>query len=547
MGAPEDPGPSSPDPSPNPGSTPSERLRLLGAAVEAAANPIVITDVQGTIEWVNGAFTQVTGYTREEAVGRNPRDLVRSGLHDEAFYGELWETILKGRVWQGRMVNRRKDGSLYQEEQTITPVRSPEGVITHFIAVKVDVSERQELEEELRQSQKMQAVGRLAGGIAHDFNNLLTVIRGYAQMALEALPPDSSVQQDVSQILEEVGRAGALTRQLLAFSRRQVMKEEVLDLGDTVRGMEDMLRRLIPERIELRCERGEEPFLVEADPSQLQQVVMNLAVNAADAIENRGKITFRMGKRTLSESEAAEVPWRVEPGPYVRLTVADTGCGMSEEIRERIFDPFFTTKPQGKGTGLGLSTVYGIVKQSRGHILVESEPGTGSAFHVLLPQFDGAATSHDPKAHGEGARRDSEGEERGGAPAEETEGEGSGGGSTILLVEDEASVRRVASRLLGAAGYSVLEATNGTEALELAASHASEIDVVLSDVVMPEMGGAELLEGLRRINPDLSVVLMSGYSEEELSEGIRETATAFLDKPFSGEELTAVVRAALKR
>jgi two-component system, cell cycle sensor histidine kinase and response regulator CckA len=752
----------------------SSRLRLLDTALHAAAHSVVITNRDGVIEWANPAFTRVTGYTLDEAVGSTPGALVGSGVHEEAFYRELWRTILAGEVWRGRMVNRTKGGDLYPEELTITPVRDPSGAIAHFVAMKVDLTEREQAAQEQRrlreviegvpelvgmadlegrtlyineagramigvstnedvvgrpigdfhppwaaeklrnealpgameqgfwegetallgpegeefptwqeirvhrgpdglpeflsttirdltgekrraarlrfqaelleavgqaviatdrdgrvvywnrgaeeifgwdedemigrvgrevlvpdedlelnaqiretlargeswtgdlarrrkdgteitvhssisplrdsqggfegaisvssdvtdrramettfhQSQKMEAIGRLAGGVAHDFNNLLTVIQGHVQLIRDDLPDGSPVDQDLGQVLKEVERAASLTRQLLAFSRRQVLIEKTIDLGRHLRGMEAMLRRFIPERIHLEFDSGDGRSLVRADPGQLQQVVLNLTVNAKDAIEERGTIAFGVERRTISPTDAETIPWYVRPGEYVALVVQDDGCGMDPDVKARIFEPFFTTKPEGEGTGLGLSMVFGIVKQSGGHIVVESEPGGGTRFELLLPVVEGEVEEGEAEAPRPSRGRDQ------------------GGDETILLVEDEASVRAVARRVLERWGYTVLEARNGEEALAAAERHGNEIDLVVSDIVMPEMGGAELVDRLRERLPQVPIILMSGYSEEELAVGVRHKATGFLEKPFSPEALTRKIREVLGR
>jgi CheY-like chemotaxis protein/two-component sensor histidine kinase len=364
----------------------------------------------------------------------------------------------------------------------------------------------------------MEAIGRLAGGVAHDFNNLLTAINGHARLLLEDLPAGSQLANDARQILSAGDRAIGLTRQLLAFSRKQVMEQRAVDLRRLAGDMEQMLRRLIPAPIELVLEAEDQPVIARADPSQLGQVLMNLVVNAVDAIEVTGRITLRVGHASMTPELAAEIPWTVRTGRYAQLTVQDTGSGIPDHVMDQIFEPFFTTKSEGRGTGLGLSTVYGIVKQSGGHVLVDSEPGVGTTFRVLLP-----VAADVPEE-----------------PVEEQELSRMPRGATILLVEDDVAVRTLATRVLERLGCRVLTATNGREALEIADANP-DIDLVLSDVVMPEMSGGELVDRLRAAHPDMKVVLTSGYSEADLQGEVRQRGAAFLAKPFTPESLQRVI------
>ncbi len=497
-----------------------ERLRLLSRAVEQSPVSIVITDAEGDIVYVNPKFAEVTGYPEEEIIGRNPR-ILNSGRHDAAFYERLWETITSAREWRGEMENRRKNGDIFREAVSISPVLNPYGEITHFIAVKEDITERHLLQEKYQQSQKMEAVGRLAGGVAHDFNNLLTAINGNAEFLLMDLPLESPLREDVLQIQRAAKRATDLTGQLLAFSRQQALDETVLDLRQVVANIEPMLRRLIPESIQIRRHSPKEVVAVKADVGQMEQVLLNLAVNARDAMGENGVLTFTVDTLDMSEAEVRRIPWHAAPGSYARLSVSDTGAGMSADVMSHIFDPFFTTKPKGKGTGLGLSTVFGIVKQSGGHIFVESEPGEGTTFRILLPTVAAELP-----------------------PSEKVENRAVNvmtAGGTILVVEDDASVRRLAKRILERAGYQVLEASNGKDALEVAATRASELDLVLTDVVMPEMGGVRLGRLLRERHPGLKVIFASGYSEEGLPAEINGETVALLRKPFTPEELLGLI------
>lgn len=362
---------------------------LQTTALNATANAIVITDRKGQIEWLNPAFTRLTGYSAEETPGKNPRDLVRSGKQDDAFYEDLWGTILSSRVWRGTLVNRRKDGSLYTEEETITPVKDAQGQITHFIAVKEDVTGKKLLEEQIRQSQKMEAVGQLAGGVAHDFNNIIAGMMMQAEMMGmdENLPQE--IRDGLQQIHNDAKRAANLTRQLLLFSRKQVMEPQNLDLNEVISSLAKMLQRIIGENVELQLNLHPRPLLARADAGMLDQLLMNLVINARDAMPGGGKIVIESSAKTFTAEEAASNP-DFKPGRHIGLRVTDTGSGIAPENLSRIFEPFFTTKEAGKGTGLGLATVFGIVKQHGGTITVESEAGQGTAFQIFL-RADAAA------------------------------------------------------------------------------------------------------------------------------------------------------------
>jgi two-component system cell cycle sensor histidine kinase/response regulator CckA len=500
-----------------------ERLRLQSAALEATADGVMITERDGSITWVNPAFTRITGFSAIEATGRKP-SILRSGKHDDAVYDTLWQTILAGQVWDGELTNMRKDGQLYLEAQTITPVRDTRGEISHFVSVKRDVSQRRRFEEQLRQSQKMEAVGRLAGGVAHDFNNILGVIMGYAEILKRRIPTADPLQGKVAEILKAADSAAGLTRQLLAFSRKQVLQPRVLDLNLVVADMDKMLRRLIGEDIELKTSLREPLGSVQADPGQIEQVLMNLVVNARDAMPGAGSLLIETAAVELDASSLTLHPG-ARPGPHILLAVSDTGEGMDKETVSRVFEPFFTTKALGKGTGLGLSTVYGIVEQSGGHIEVYSEKGLGTTFKVYLPRIEGTAT----RARLEAAPR---------PPLAVSE--------TILLVEDEPSLRAMIRETLGDGGYSVLEAGTPRQALDVAAAHQGPIDAVLTDVIMPGMSGRELAERLSPLRPKAPVIYMSGYTDDAIGHhGLLDAGTLFLQKPFTANALLWKVNEAL--
>jgi len=499
---------------------------LLSTAVEQAADAIVITDTDGGIQWVNPAFERVTGYRRDEVLGRNPR-LLASGRHEAAFYREMWETLTSGDVWTGQFINRRKDGTIYWQQGTISPVRDPMGDVVNYVSVARDVTRELELETQLRQAQKMEAIGQLAGGIAHDFNNLLTAILGNSEMLLSA-PGITGLTRELAEETAEAGkRAASLTRQLLAFSRRQVLQPEVLDLNIVISGVTPMVRRLIGEHVALRESLDPELAFVSADRGQIEQVIVNLTVNARDAMPDGGTLTIETANVDLDDAYA-DMHAPAQPGRYVLLAISDTGVGMDEEVRSRIFEPFFTTKELGKGTGLGLATAFGIVKQSRGYIWVYSEPGQGTTFKVYLPRVE------DPEALS--AARPSEG----GAGEAQLAGD-----ETVLLVDDDHGVRAVGCRILSDYGYTSLEASGPKEALEIVERHRGPVHLVISDLVMPEMGGPELAKRLLVSRPAMRVLYMTGYTEKAVREPLASTRTKLLVKPFSRQALLRTVREAL--
>jgi PAS domain S-box-containing protein len=496
-----------------------EQERLL-LAIEQAGEMIVITDSTGTILYVNPAFERMTGFSRQEAIGQNQR-IVKSGKQDEAFYRALWETISAGRTWKGRMVNKCKDGTFFTEEATISPVKDSAGRILNYVAVKHDITEHLHLAEQLQQAQKMESVGRLAGGVAHDFNNLLTAIIGNAQMALTDLNKESPLYEFLEEIRGAGERAAMLTRQLLAFSRKQIFKPEVVNLNEVIPAIGSILKRLIGEDIVFKTVLAPELGQVEADEGQIEQVIMNLAVNARDAMPEGGQLTIETADVELDDEYAA-AHVSVTPGPYVMVSVSDSGIGISSEIKAKIFDPFFTTKEKDKGTGLGLSTVYGIVKQSKGNIWVYSELGQGTTFKIYLPRIDRGVEEGQGKELKSDARSGSE---------------------TVLVVEDEESVRTLAQVILQRVGYKVLPAKDGREALEIFESQGDPIDLLLTDVIMPGMNGRELAERLTRVQPGIKVLYMSGYTDNSVvHRGILDKGVAFLQKPFTPKDLARKVR-----
>ena len=500
-------------------------LNLRTKALESAANGIAITDREGTIIWANAACASLTGYALTEILGQNPR-LFKSGRHDEAFYRGLWTTIRQGRVWQGEIINQRKDGTLYTEDMTITPVRDSQGEITSFIAVKQDITARKELEEQSAEAKRMESIGRLAGGVAHDFNNMLTVIQGYCAMLTDGTGLSAAVC--AREIRQAADHASELTRQLLMFSRRQVLRSRVLKLDEVVANIAGMARYLIGENVELVVASGDALGSVNADPVQVEQIIMNLVVNARDAMPQGGRLMIET--TNVSFKERVQKDGRqIAPGSYVMLTISDNGQGMTEEVRAHLFEPFFTTKDKSKGRGMGLASVYGVIKQSGGNITVESAAGKGSTFSIYFPQVDEKPEALKPQAVKQVGGRET---------------------AVVMLVEDERALRSLARTVLESAGYTVLEYGDPAEALDKftqsSPSSRDAIDLLLTDVLMPQMSGIALAERMLRVQQRIKVLYMSGYSDEILQQQGMEASAALIPKPFTPSELLDRVRRVLK-
>lgn len=502
-----------------------EAQRRLSAAVEQAAEAIVVTDPQGTILYVNPAMERITGYDRASSMSFGLLALSPDG-QDTAFYQDLWKMVTAGETWQGRFTDTRSDGSRYTVDLTVTPVRNPAGKIVNYVATLRDVTREVQLEEQFQQAQKMEALGRLASGVAHDFNNLLTVIHLSTRLLQRQLRPEDPLWEYVQRIQEAGERATNLTRQLLSFSRQDVIESQALNLNQVVGDSSRMLQRIIGEDIELITSLADDLWPVKVDPSQMGQAIVNLVVNARDAMPGGGRLSIETANAILDEASAARHV-DVRPGQYVLLMVGDSGEGMDEEVKAHLFEPFFTTKRQGQGTGLGLSIVYGIVKQHGGHIEVASQVGQGTIFGIYLPRArevkDLAPSSPSPAAPS--------------GPLHGTE--------TVLVVEDEEAVRDLAVRVLKACGYQVLVAEGGLMALELSALHEGPIHLLLTDVVMPQMGGPELASRLQDRRPETSVVFMSGYTDEAIVQHGLPAPGKILSKPFTIEALTHKIRAVL--
>ena len=493
----------------------------LQSLIELAPPAIITTNSQGIVTRWNQAAEDLFGWSASEVIG-NPPPIRLPDVAAEANRARSDRLRLRGIETE----QKRKDGSAVVALLSIGPKRDALGQEIGKIIVLSDVTQLRQLEAQLRQAQKMEAVGQLAGGVAHDFNNLLTVIISYTAILLSNSGEEDAAYPDLKEIQAAADRAAALTRQLLAFSRRQVLQPQVIDLNGLIQNLSSMLRRLLREDIELVTGLGPDLWHVNADPGQLEQVLVNLVVNARDAMPNGGRITVETSNLDLDE-EYAELHAGAPRGPYVVLAVSDTGVGMSPAIQTRIFDPFFTTKPQGEGTGLGLAMVYGIVKQSGGYIWVYSEEGKGTILKIYLPRDERGVLTPER-----------------GVQVQTTEV----ATGTILLVEDEPSVRRAACKILQRAGYTVLEAKNGAEGLRIAEAHPTKISLVISDLIMPDMGGQELIARLKEIGKEIPVLLMSGYTEDAaFRQSVLEPGTPFVNKPFTPKSLIEKVREILSR
>jgi len=505
-----------------------EVLRLRDRAIQAVAQGILITDPNrpdNPAVWASPGYERMTGYAAGEIVGRNCRFLQGKDT-DPAAAARLRRAIAAGEGCTVELLNYKKDGTPFWNELSISPVRDDQGRLIHFVGVQVDVTARRTLDEQFRQAQKMEVVGRLAGGVAHDFNNLLTVINGYSELLLVGLPPGDPSREMLEEIHKAGERSAGLTRQLLAFSRKQILDARVLDPNAVVAEAEKMLRRTIGEDVRLTLALAPDAGRVRADAGQLEQVLMNLVVNARDAMPRGGRLTIRIRNATLGAAADPAHP-AARPGPHVVLSVTDTGTGMTDEVKAHLFEPFFTTKGVGQGTGLGLATVYGIVQQSGGHLRVESAVGKGTTFEVYLPRAEGGS---------------------GAVPARSAVRAAPRGVETILLVEDDDGVRGLTRHVLTGAGYAVLEATDGEAAVGVAAGHAGPIHLLVTDVVMPGIGGREAAERLVAARPGLRVLFLSGYTEDAVvRNGVSREDVDFLQKPFAPAAFAVKVRQVLDR
>jgi PAS domain S-box-containing protein len=502
-----------------------ERAVRLTQAVESSAELVAVGDAEGRITFANQALLRASGYKEEELVGMRFSETLRSPNNPKHISDEIQAGIRLEGKWRGECLQRRRDGTDFPIFLSIGGIKDSRGNVTGILGMAQDITERRRLEGQLRQAQKMEAVGQLAGGVAHDFNNLLMVIMGYAGSITDHLDAGDPVRKEAAEIIKAGNRAALLTRQLLAFSRRQVLEPKVLNLNSVIQDVKNMLGRLINEDIELMTDLDQELGSVKADQGQIEQVIVNLVVNARDAMPGGGVLTIKTANIDVDEVYAwAHLP--LPPGSFVRLEVTDTGIGMNAETQSHIFEPFFTTKEPGRGTGLGLATVHGVVTQSDGFIWVSSEPGHGTTFEIFLPRVSKLVPAVGRQIVSDRSCRGSE---------------------TILLVEDDQSLRKLILNSLIKNGYHVLEAANGVEALNIAEQVSGKIDLVLTDVVMPSMGGNQVADRISLLYPTVKVLYMSGYSDVEPGGHGLGQERPLLQKPFSLQSLATTLREVLER
>jgi PAS domain S-box-containing protein len=505
-----------------------ELQRLQSAALESAANTVIITDTEGIIQSVNKAFTELTGYQKDEVIGMKT-NILRSGKHDKVFYKNLWDTVRAGSVWSGEMINKRKDGTFYTEEMTITPVYDSSGNITNFIAIKQDITHQKQLQNHLMQAQKMEGIGTLASGIAHDFNNILGIIIGYTSLIEKHSANKEKLIRAVEAINKTAQRGANLVQQILTFARKTDVASSIVQINNVVTDLVRMLEDTFPKTITISTKLGQNIPALIADHSQIQQALLNLCVNARDAIQssakNEGTITV---KTTVIPGARLQKNYSdALSDKYISISVSDNGIGISEKVLGRVFEPFFTTKEKGKGTGLGLSVVYGIVNSYQGFVDIESSPDAGTTVTVYLPVWP---VSKDTGGH-TGVREN---------PPE-------GGNETILLIEDESLLVDAIRIILEDKGYNLLIAQDGHTGIEFYNQNRNTIDIVISDIGLPKINGTEVYRQIKKINPDVKFILASGYIEPAIKSEMADAGVnAFIRKPYQPDEILFAIRSALK-
>ncbi len=497
----------------------AETINKLKYALEQVPLSILMTDPDGVIEYVNPRLIELTGFSMEEVIGQKPA-IFKSGLNDPDLYTELWKNISAGKMWRGELCNRKKNGELYHEMAIITPVKNSDGSIVNYLAIKEDITERKSLEEQLRQAQKMEAIGQLAGGIAHDFNNILTSIIGFGSIVAMKMGKDDPQRENLNQVLAGADRAANLTKSLLAFSRKQISNPKPVDINDIITKIGKFIKPILGEDIELTISFKQPVLTINADTGQIEQVLLNMATNARDAMPNGGQLAVETELAELPE-ELVEIYGYCEPGAYARITITDDGSGMDAETLKRLFEPFYSTKQIGKGTGLGLSIVYGIIKQHKGFINVCSELDKGTTFTIYFPLVNRS----DKNKNG---------------GIEEISGEFAG---TILVADDDDAVREMFLKVLGSFGYTVITAGDGQDAVQKFSSNKDKVDLVILDIVMPVMNGREASEKIKTINPDAKIIFMSGYAPDLIkARGAFDPDSEFIEKPFSPRDLVKKIQ-----
>jgi two-component system cell cycle sensor histidine kinase/response regulator CckA len=505
-----------------------EMLKILSRALEQTADHIIITNKNGIIEYVNPAFEKVTGYKKSEVIGKTPR-ILKSGKYDKSFYTMFWNRIQSGKAFFGEMINKKKDGEIYFEEKTVSPIKDESGNITHFVSTDKDISERKiaqaekdRLQNQLYQAQKMEAIGRLAGGTAHDLNNIFSIIQGNSELALNKLKSDKNVDHNLKEILNSTVRGSKLTHQLLLFSRKQLPNIVPINLNNIINEMLRMLNRVIGEDIQIITKLEKKLWNVMADASNMEQVIMNLVVNARDAMPDGGKIKIETNNVHIDDEYCKMIEY-AKTGNYIYCSVQDDGCGMDAETIKQIFEPFFTTKDKKTGTGLGLSVVYGIIKQHEGWINVYSELNHGSIFKIYLPASFVKVKNMKERVS---SRMDLKGKKE-----------------RILVIEDEPSIREMINEILTENGYISYTAIDGEHALKIFKEEKGGFDLILSDVIMPGINGVQLVKKLLKINPRINVLFSSGYSEEKSQlTVIHKEGYPLIQKPYNIYDLLKKIR-----
>ncbi len=494
---------------------------LLATVIEQTGEGIIVTDKDENIQYVNPAFERITGYSKEEVFGKTPR-ILKSHKYDRNFYQNMWDTIMKGGTWRGHLVNRKKDGDFYESESSVSPVRDSSGTITNYVALTRDITDKLRLERQLRQAQKMEAIGTLAGGIAHDFNNILGAILGYTELTMLDIPEESLTRKNLMRILKGCHRAKELVNQILTFSRQREEERRPVEVKLIAKEVLYLLRASLPSTIEFRT-RLKSQGTVLADPTQIHQIILNLCTNAGYAMKEKGgTLSVDLTDVEISPEDTYIIK-NLESGPYIKLTVKDTGCGMERDVMYRIFEPYFTTKEIGEGTGLGLSVVHGIVISHGGAITVYSEPAKGTTFYVYLPRAEGNVKVNNTPVI-----------------------KFPGGNECILFVDDENDIADTAKMLLERLGYEVITKNRGSEAFEVFREEPGKFHLTITDQTMPGMTGIELAGKILSLKPDMPVILCSGFSDDISMERIREAGIReFLLKPVGMKEMAETVRKVL--
>lgn len=496
----------------------AEKLLIkFKTAIEKLEVTIIITDRRGNIEYANPFFTKLTGYSKEEYLGKNPK-ILKTDDQPQEFYKKMWDTINSGKTWEGEFHNRKKNGELYWENAVITPIQNNKELIKNFVAIKTDITEKKKMEEQLRQSQKMDAIGQLAGGVAHDFNNMLSGIMGSAELILYKVGDNQKLSKYTNLIIDSCSQAAELTQKLLYFSHKEELVCELFDIHDSIKQIYSMLYRSIDKRIELKFIKKAENSMIKGDQSQIQNAILNFGLNSRDAMPDGGELIFATANVDI-ETVDIDPELNIKPGKYIEIDITDTGSGINEEVKSRIFDPFFTTKGLGKGTGLGLSVAYNTIKVNRGFIKLYSEIGIGTVMKVFLPVvFDRVSK----------AKRKKE------KPVS--------GHGLVLVVDDESSIRFVVGEMLIELGYDPLFAANGEECVKLYKEKGSHIDLVILDMIMPKMNGKDVFYKLKAINPSVKVLISSGFTQDIHSNKlIEDGASDFIKKPYKQLELSKKV------